>query len=135
MRHQHWSGSSKRFNQHAPAGNIRCINATKRLRFSSLFVARVEAAAVAAIDEAYFWSTTHAEAEPRCRFRWRERGRGRARASDGEGVREGERQTERRKDDDNDDDGADNDEEEEEEEEEEPAVAGKQEQPKERVSN
>jgi hypothetical protein len=40
-----------------------CINATKRTRFSSLFVAIVKAVtAAAAIEEAYFWSTTHAEA-------------------------------------------------------------------------
>ena len=59
-----------------------CINATKRTRFFSLsswsFVVMVKAAAVAvtaAREEAYFWSTRHAEAELRCRFRWRERGR------------------------------------------------------------
>jgi len=54
---------------------MRCINATKRTRFSSLFVAIVEGATAAAIEEAYFWSTTHAETETRCRFRWRERDR------------------------------------------------------------
>ncbi len=67
--------SRKILNQHGYISNIRWINATKRPRFSSLFVAIVEAAAVAAIEEAYFWSTTHAEAESRCRFRWRERDR------------------------------------------------------------
>jgi len=67
--------SRKILNQHGYIGNIGWINATKRPRFSSLFVAIVEAAAVAAIEEAYFWSTTHAEAESRCRFRWRERDR------------------------------------------------------------
>jgi hypothetical protein len=62
---------------------MRCINATKRTRFSpssSSFVTIVEEAAVAAtaaIEEAYFWSTTHAEANPRCRFRWGERKRDR----------------------------------------------------------
>ena len=86
----------KLLDQHAYASDIRCINATKRPSFLSLFVAIVEAAAVAAIEEAYFWSTTHAEAEPRCRFRWRE----------GEREREREdRQTERRKDEEEEEDG------------------------------
>ncbi len=59
---------------------MRCINATKRTRFSSLFVAIVEAV-TAAIEEAYFWSTTHAEADP-----------------DVDSGGERQRQTERRKD-------------------------------------
>lgn len=42
---------------------MRCINATKRTRFLSLFVAIVEAA-TADIEKAYFWSTTHEEANP-----------------------------------------------------------------------
>jgi hypothetical protein len=62
---------------HAYVSSMSCINATQRTRFSSLFVAIVEGATAAAIEEAYFWSTTHAEAEARCRFRWRERERDR----------------------------------------------------------